>query len=69
MNISEQYTVMVARCESTARQTGHTLDVWYPVSEQLRASLCKICGAMVWVTRGCYELPPLKAVACRHGIP
>ena len=51
MNISEQYTVMVARCESTARQTGHTLDVWYPVSEQLRASLCKICGAMVWVTR------------------
>ena len=51
MNISEQYTVMVARCESTARQTGHTLDVWYPVSEHLRASLCKICGAMVWVTR------------------
>jgi len=51
MNISEQYTVMVARCESTARQTGHTLDVWYQVSENLRASLCKICGAMVWVTR------------------
>jgi hypothetical protein len=51
MNISEQYTVMVARCESTARETGHTLDVWYPVSEHLRASLCKICGAMVWVTR------------------
>ena len=51
MNISELYTVMVARCESTARQTGHTLDVWYPVSEHLRACLCKICGAMVWVTR------------------
>ncbi len=51
MNISEQLTVMVARCESTARETGHTLDVWYPVSENLRASLCKICGAMVWVTR------------------
>jgi len=51
MNISEQFTLMVARCESTARQTGHTLDVWYQVSENLRASLCKICGAMVWVTR------------------
>ena len=51
MNISEQYTVMVARCESTARRSGHTLDVWYPVSENLRASLCKICGAMVWLTR------------------
>jgi len=51
MNISEQYTVMVARCESTARRSGHTLDVWYPVSENLRASLCKVCGAMVWVTR------------------
>ncbi len=51
MNIGEQLTLMVARCESTARQTGHTLDVWYPVSEHLRASLCKFCGAMVWVTR------------------
>jgi hypothetical protein len=51
MNISEQLMVMVARCESTARETGHTLDVWYPVSENLRASLCKICGAMVWLTR------------------
>ena len=51
MNSSEQYTVMVARCESTAREAGHTLDVWYPVSENLRASLCKICGAMVWLTR------------------
>ena len=51
MNSSEQFTLMVARCESTARETGHTLDVWYPVSENLRASLCKICGAMVWVTR------------------
>src|SRR5215212_2617034 len=38
MNISELYTVMVARCESTARQTGHTLDVWYPVSEHRRAA-------------------------------
>jgi len=51
MNISEQFTVMVARCESTARRSGHTLDVWYPVSENLRASLCKVCGAMLWVTR------------------
>ena len=49
--ISEQFTVMVARCEATARGLGHALDVWYPVSEHLSASLCKICGAMVWVTR------------------
>jgi len=51
MNISEQFTVMVARCESTAREAGHILDVWYPVSEDLHASLCTICGAMVWVAR------------------
>ena len=42
---------MVARCESIARKNDHALDAWYPVSEHLRASLCKICGAMVWVTR------------------
>ena len=46
-----QHTVVVARCEATARELGHDLDLWYPVSENLRASLCKICGAMVWVTR------------------
>ena len=51
MNYNEPYTVMVARCESTARELGHSFDVWYPVSENLRASLCKVCGAMVWVTR------------------
>jgi hypothetical protein len=51
MNNNEQYTVMVARCEATARGLDHALDVWYPVSEHLRASLCKVCGAMVWVTR------------------
>ena len=46
-----QHTVVVSRCEATARELGHALDLWYPVSEHLRASLCKICGAMVWVTR------------------
>ena len=51
MDNNGQYTVIVARCESTARELGHALDVWYPVSEHLRASLCKICGTMVWVTR------------------
>jgi len=51
MNNNEPYTVMVARCESTARELGHSLDVWYPVSEHLRASLCEVCGAMVWLTR------------------
>ena len=51
MNNNEQYTVIVARCEATARALDHALDVWYTVSEHLRASLCKVCGAMVWVTR------------------
>jgi len=51
MNNNEQYTVMVARREATARGLDYALDVWYPVSEHLRASLCKVCGAMVWVTR------------------
>ena len=46
-----KHTVVVARCEATARELGHALDLWYPVSEHLRASLCKICGSMVWVTR------------------
>ena len=46
-----QHTVVVARCEATARELGHALDLWYPVSEHLSASLCKICGSMVWVTR------------------
>jgi hypothetical protein len=36
MNNNEQYTVMVARCEATARGLDHALDVWYPVSEHLR---------------------------------
>ena len=51
MSNNEQYTAMVSRCESTARENGHVLDVWYPVSEHLHASLCSICGAMVWVAR------------------
>ena len=51
MNNDGLHTAMVSRCESTARGLGHALDVWYPVSENLGASLCKICGAMVWVTR------------------
>jgi len=51
MNNKEQLRAMVAKCESTARKNAHALDLWYPVSEHLSASLCKICGAMVWVTR------------------
>jgi hypothetical protein len=51
MNNNEHYTPTVIRCESTAKQNGHVLDVWYPVSEHLHASLCGSCGAMVWVTR------------------
>jgi hypothetical protein len=51
MNNNEQYKVEVARCEATAMALDHALDVWYPLSEHLRGSLCKVCGAMVWVTR------------------
>jgi hypothetical protein len=51
MNNKEQYAVVVARCEATTRGLEHALGMWYPVSEHLRASLCKACGAMVWVTR------------------
>jgi hypothetical protein len=47
----ELYRAAVARCEATARERGHTLDMWYRVSEGLHASVCVICGAMVWVTR------------------
>jgi hypothetical protein len=35
--------------ETSAKNHGHTLDVWYDVSKQLHASLYMICGAMVWV--------------------
>jgi hypothetical protein len=44
---NEQYSAAVARCEATARDNGHTLDVWCHVSEELRASVCVFCGAMV----------------------
>jgi hypothetical protein len=48
---NKQYSAAIARCDTTAKDNGHTLDVWYDVSEELHASLCVICGAMVWVTR------------------
>jgi hypothetical protein len=51
VNNNVQQTVVVARCEATARQLGHALNVWYSLSEHLSAILCKNCGSMVWVTR------------------
>jgi len=48
---NEQYSAAIARGEATAKDNGHTVDVWYHVSEELHASMCVICGAMVWVTR------------------
>ena len=51
VNNNMQHTVVIARCEASTRELGHALDLWYPVSEHLRASLCRICGAMVWITR------------------
>lgn len=51
MDANEQYSAAVARCEATARDRGHTLDVWYLISEELRASVCVICGAMVWLSQ------------------
>ena len=49
---AQQYHSALARCEETAGNLDHTLGgVWYPVDERLRASICTLCGAMVWVTR------------------
>lgn len=47
----EQYVSALARCEALARNKGHSLGVWYPVSTHLHASPCEGCGTMVWVTR------------------
>lgn len=51
MSANENYSAAVARCEAAARYHGHTLDVWYHVSEELRASMCVLCDAMVWLSR------------------
>jgi hypothetical protein len=51
MSDIEQYMAMVAMCELAAKEHGHVLGVWQPVSEHLHASLCWRCGAMVWVSR------------------
>ncbi len=51
MDGDEQYRAAVARCEATATDHGHTLGVWHHGSEELHASICVICGAMVWVTK------------------
>ena len=49
---AQQYDSALASCEETAGNLGHTLGgTWYPVDEQLRASICILCGAMVWLTR------------------
>jgi hypothetical protein len=56
MNDHERHTSAVARCEAAARNHGDALGgVWYPVSDQLHASLCEVCGAMAWVTQSSYE--------------
>jgi hypothetical protein len=41
-NATEQYDSAVARVEETARNNSHLLDVWYPVDQQLRASVCSV---------------------------
>ena len=49
---TQQYDGAVARCEETAGNLGHSLGgSWYPVDERLRASICMLCGAMVWVSQ------------------
>ena len=52
---NEQYGAAVESCEATARKRSHTLSVWYPADEQLHASLCQVCGAMVWLAWLRYE--------------
>lgn len=48
---AEQYDAAVARCEAIAKDHGHVLGAWYPVDEQLHASMCDECGKMAWVIR------------------
>ena len=49
---TEQYHSALASCKETAGNLGHTLGgMWYPVDERLHASICELCGAMVWLTR------------------
>jgi len=53
---TEQYHDAVASCEETAGNLGHSLGgVWYPVDERLHASICVLCGAIVWLTRSGQE--------------
>ncbi len=51
MTDDEQYAALLKMCEAAARNNGHLLGVWNAVSEHLHASLCEVCGAMVWVVR------------------
>ncbi len=55
MSDDEQYGASLERCEAAARNNGHLLGVWHAVSEYLHASLCEVCGAMVWVVRPDYQ--------------
>ena len=49
---TEQYHGALASCDEIAGNLGHTLGAtWYLVDERLHASICVLCGAMVWLTR------------------
>jgi hypothetical protein len=52
---TEQYDSAVARVGETARNNGHALAVWYLLDQRLHASMCVVCGAMVWVSRPGHE--------------
>ncbi len=50
---NEQYAAAVTRCESAARNYGHTLSMCYPVAKQLHISTCVLCEAMMgWLGQG-----------------
>ncbi len=51
----QQYDAAVARCEAGATDNGHAVSSWYRVDERLHASLCGVCGEMVWVSRHNHE--------------
>ena len=47
MKADEQYAAAVTECEATARNHGHTLDVWYRVDKRVHVAMCLVCGGMV----------------------
>ena len=55
MHADEQYVAAVTGCEAAAKSRGHHPGAWYQVDERLHASLCEVCGDMVYLVRPGHE--------------